>query len=250
MDLGDRIDVPERLQSPMLTVWRTLWMELDDMVAPDPVADGPFTEPGDGEDDVILDPGTPPIGLTESSMRWALIDVKPLPAQYNQRDATPGDDTGTAEFRHNMTAGISTTVSTPVRDQASKLAFWVIHTIGAYEEAIGNDWDPNGEPDSWLGWAYQYGSDGSNFIFYETIRDRQANDPLPDPPTPVDVDTLQQRVVLHEALHRFLGPHGGDPATGVAEGIMVYDIALYGTPAENNLTPRQIRVMQEKTYPR
>ena len=258
MEQGQQVivDPPFRTDN-WLTVWRTLWMELDDMVAPDPVADGPFDGAGVGNDDVILDPGVAPIDLTKNSMHWALIEVEALPGEYNVKDATPNDGTGTVEFVHNLTAQISSTKSGPVRDVASEPAFWVIHTIGAYEERTetvgdnkGGDWDPNWEANSWLGWAYQYGADGSNFIFYETIRDRQLNDPLPNPPTPVDVDTLTERVVFHEALHRFLGPHGGDPDTGVADGVMVYDTAMYGTPEANELTPRQIRIINQKEYPK
>jgi len=66
----------------------------------------------------------------------------------------------------------------------------------------------------------------------------------------VALDVLTERVVLHEALHRFLGPHDGDPSTGVADGVMVYDTALYGTAQQNLLTPRQIRVIQSRQYPK
>jgi hypothetical protein len=256
MQGGQETVIPEAEQTPMLTVWRTLWMELGDMVAPTLPGDGPFDGAGQGNDDVQMDPGTPPIALAQSSMAAALVRVLALPAQYNVKDAFPADPTGTARFVHNMTSTISSSVSGPVRDQASKAAFWVVHTIGAYEERAasipghpGGDWDPNGEANSWLGWAYQYGADGSNFIFYETIRDRQANDPPAEPRNPVDLTTLTQRGVLHEALHRFLGAHGTE-GTGADEGIMLYDTAIYGNAQENALTPHQINLVQQKTYPK
>ena len=230
----------EALHTATLTIWRTLWMELDDMEAPDAdPPDGPFGY-GDGADDVQVDPGQPPIGLAETSLVAACLRVQQLPAAYDLID--------NADFVHNMTAQISGNVSTAVRNVYSDVDFWVIHTIGAYEEAASNDWDPNGEASSWLGWAYQCGADKSNFIFYETIRDRQINDTDPTR-DPVDQETLTQRVVLHEALHRFLGEHGGDPATGVSEGIMLYDVALYGTAEQNELTPRQLRVIQQQNRP-
>jgi hypothetical protein len=234
------VSLDRAFRTQELTVFRTLWLELDHMVAPGP-NDGPFDGAGVGNDDVWLDPGEPPIDLMQTSLAEACIIVWPLSFTYDQKDG--------AQFKHNMIAGESSQVGGAVRDVASERHFWVVHTIGAYEEAPANDWDPNGEVDSWLGWAYQCGEDKSNFIFYETIRDRHAND-LDPGRDPVDVDILTNRVVLHEALHRFLGMHGGSPDTGVADGVMVYDTAIYGTPQQNALTPRQIRVMQSRDYPK
>jgi hypothetical protein len=34
------------------------------------------------------------------------------------------------------------------------------------------------------------------------------------------------------------------------DGVMVYETVLYGTDEQNELTPRQIRIIHEKEYPR
>jgi len=242
-------DVPAAVQTPMLTVWRTLWMELDDMVAPtdpdpEPRGQGPFDGAGTGNDDVELNPPPPPIELLTSSMAEALIVVKPLPDKHNVKDETQGDDTGTLDFIHNMSSVGATNTGRDVRDVVSTADYFVSHVVGAYEEddsgQYHGDYDPNGSY-FLVGYAYGMMHDEAAFIFFETIRDVAANYV-----GAVNEDTLRERVVLHETAHRFLGPHG---SPGADERVMSVSTCVTGTPAQNGLSARQIKLIQEKGYP-
>jgi len=240
----EELIVPPHRSDNWLTVWRTLWMELDDMVAPDPAPEprggGPFDGAGVGNDDVYLDPPIPLIALAQNELQWGLIEVKALPAEHNNQDAMPGDGTGTLEFRHNLASLRAANFLGAVRDVASERYFWVIHTVGAYEEEI-RDYDPNGSV-FMIGYAYGMMTDESNAIFFETVRDVAANCPAA-----VARETIEGRIVLHEALHRFLGPHG---APGADEGVMVVEPNLLtGSVQQNRLTPRQTRLINAKDYP-
>ena len=242
MHQGNRRDVPDEFQTLLLTVWRTLWMELDDMVAPDPDVHGPFDGAGVGNDDVYLDPPLPPIGLTQSSLQAALIEVRPLPAEYNVEDATPENDTGTLPYRRNLEMLGAANFLNQVRDVDSEQYFWVVHVVGAYEGPDELDYDPNTEL-FLLGYTFLKMTDGPIAVYFETIRDVAAN----YPGGTVDEQVIRERIVLHEVLHRFLGPHG---APGADEGVMnVEPTLLTGTALENQLTPRQIRLMHEQSYP-
>jgi len=85
-------------------------------------------------------------------------------------------------------------------------------------------------------------SDSPIYVFLETARDIVANTP-----GMVSLSTYENRGALHETLHQFLGPHGQNPFAD--EGVMDYAIAATGTAAQNELTPRQIRVIQDRRYP-
>ena len=243
MQNGQETVVPQAYQTPMLTVWRTLWMEQDDMVAPDPrpmpVGDGPFDGAGVGNDDVQMDPHEPPITLATTNLAAALVRVQQLPAQYDQKDGV--------DFVHNLPFGLFETKGRPVRDVDSERYFWVVHLIGAYECDTSIDHDPNTET-GLFGYDSGLMSDAPIYVFLETARDLVANTP-----GMVPLNTYENRGALHETLHQFLGPHSQDPnnpSNPVAdEGVMDYTIAATGTAAENQLTPHQIRVLQGRTYP-
>ena len=226
MHQGNRRDVPDEFQTQLLTVWRTLWMELNAMVAPD---------------DVNPAPPLPPIGLTQTSLQAALIEVRPLPAEYNRTDAMPDDDTGTLPFRRNLEMQGAAKFLNQVRDEDSERYFWVVHVVGAYQGPESLNY-PSDTGRVLLGYAFLKMTDGPIAVYFETIRRVAANYP-----GAVDEQVIRERLVLHEVLHRFLGPHG---APGADEGVMnIEPTVLTGTALENQLTPRQIRLMHEQRYP-
>ena len=249
MQNGQETVVPQAYQTPMLTVWRTLWMEQDDMVAPTLPGDGPFDGAGVGNDDVQMDPHEPPITLATTNLAAALVRVQQLPAQYDQTDGV--------DFVHNLPFGLFETKGRPVRDVDSERHFWVVHLIGGYEAGRHPRYNPpgddrfldyDGEQGFLLGFDTGNTSDAPVFVFLETIRDVALN-----MAGTVNQATLEPRVALHETLHQFLGLHSQDPnnpsVLGADEGIMDVNTALTGTAAQNVLTPRQIRVIQGKLYP-
>jgi len=253
-------DVPAAVQTPMLTVWRTLWMERDSMEAPisgiPPNGEGPFTGPGVDEDDVEFDPHSPAITVATTNYQDALVRVLELPpATY--------DVTDDVDFVHNLPIELTWTKGNPKRDVSSKCDFWVIHLVGGYEghrkeEGVpasenSMDADPNTE-NGLVGYDVGKTADEPCFVFLETIRDLAVNvGATADPGMSAEV-TYENRVALHESLHQFLGMHSdpnvSPPKNPVAdEAIMNYTIMQYGTAAQCKLTPRQILVINGTDYP-
>jgi hypothetical protein len=152
--------IPKTVETKkQLTVWRRLWVELDQMAMPtETVADGfdpnlkgikwsyphaiPSPEPDDF--DVLFQPQKPDISVLTSAMVKACIDV---------REATPAIITSwgltsreTTPFVHNTTNTLDgpTTVGNPSRDvTVNNASFWCIQGVGAYEDTENADWDWN-----------------------------------------------------------------------------------------------------------
>ncbi len=82
--------------------------------------------------------------------------------------------------------------------------------------------------------------DGPSMIFTETIRQVTTFDPNPDiganqATKPVAV--LNERMALHESIHQFAIIH--DDVAGLDDGPLKVAKNLFGTDAENRLTPQQ-----------
>jgi hypothetical protein len=238
-------DVPSNNLSPLLEVWRALWVETDHMEGPGP-AHGPFTgEPGCGAcDDVRLTPGDPTIQTLAALLAPANVKVRPLNPGYDLHDTIP--------WEHNKVD----TRAFGTRDVPSKRYFWTVHLVGAYEwwEELDNDNEPAVGPDPnteqfVAGWSeHGGGANPSNFVFFETARDIRAEPQWgknPADPQMVALDLLLDRIAAHEALHRFFGWHGTD--TAADEGIM--DAEELATALSISLTGRQIRIVQAKDHP-
>ncbi len=240
---GIENSIPATHKTPIMEVWRTLWIESDSMDAPG-ASDGPFD--GDagctGCDDPRNTPSTPTINALYNLLIAANIEVRLLPAQYN---LTP-----TIAFQHNLDPGQPggpdgyLNVDTPGRDVNSETRFWVIRMLGAYEGGVNQDNDPDGSA-IMLGYAPQ--PRNTTYVFDETIRD--YHDMLAGSQSyVVSLDTTVDRVSAHEALHRFFGNHGN----GVADQGIMQPSPLIGltTAADFSLTADQIRAVQRLRYPK
>ncbi|MEX2173757.1 MAG: hypothetical protein WD872_05300 [Pirellulaceae bacterium] len=232
----DKRDVPAAHLSPLLEVWRTLWVESDHMGSPDAHGATPGTF-GGVTDDVSMTPPKPTIEMLGQLLYPAKVFVAYAHPEDDTRDETL--------FVHNKS---DTTVHPPVRDIESAKHFWHIHMLGAYEWKVELDNDNEVLPDTntedfLVGWSEPDGNDPTNFVFYETIRDIHAEPQLPGM---VELPVLEDRVSAHEALHRFFGWHGTRPEAD--EGIMHAPTAM--TEETIVLTGRQIQVIQKTTWPK
>lgn len=232
--------VPAAQKSPTLTIWRTLWTELDNMAHPDTQTDpgkkGSF-DPVD--DDEKFDPGNVDTSFLATEMAKAKIRVRTLPANFDTRDDLdffhnlPIEHTGSDDFQE-------------VRDVGSEDNFWSAHLMGVYESDDGYDYDANGTP--WhVGQSFQ-----TIMIYHEVLRDLAAN--YLGAASQAD---MEKRLVLHEVLHRFFGAHTKPPSDptpcGVTEvqchlrdeGVMDSLVVVTGTTTDNLLSPIQKNHLQD-----
>jgi hypothetical protein len=240
-------------QTRILTVFRKLWVEVDTMVWADltKFADGPFN----GQ--VACGGGAPNHALCDDPWRdtqFYNVNLTVLanllaPALVFVEQLSGGDNSDLLPFKHNAPPGGAANFGNTVRDVASEEFYWVTHTVVGYEQAPDQDLD--GELGFTLGWGYIRNGDGPNFVFLETIRDVVAAGAVtvqghPNPvPVTVAQAILENRVVAHETLHRFLGWHG---TKGADDGIMAIAPTLSAAPL--NITAYQIRLIQQRKYPK
>jgi len=245
------------VESEILTVWRRLWMELDQMEMPDPLNPAhdfppamegiqwsypnaiPNPEPNDF--DVLFQPPKPDISLLTSAMVAACVSVKEIQQDiahdsWRTNDLNNQWDT-IVPFVHNMEEEDFISFSQSCRDvRVISTAFWCIHAIGAYEGPTGKDGDNVGGAN-----IYERGSSKTNvfYIYNETIRDfsqklgTQGIGEMND----------RKAIVLHETLHCF----GIKDLTG---GIMDqgYPIIAYGINWQT-LLPFHITEIQKTSIP-
>jgi hypothetical protein len=238
MTHGLGMTLPGRYQSITLTVWRTLWVELDSMTAPtDVVAQGPFDQPNlptgipDPQYDQNLgDLPNGPIDLLAPNFAPAKIEVQVLPASI--------DDTDERFFFHYIheAPGGPTSQAHEVRDLVNDSLFWIVHVIGAYEGQSTVDFDPDQESEPALGEAIS----GTNiaYVYFEEIRDRSDFPGNSAFPATVEQAKLQKRTVLHEVGHVMGAPHNITPLGGImngnskfadwTDGQAVYTVAQFG----------------------
>jgi hypothetical protein len=275
-------------QSELLTVWRTLWMELDVMATPtatitdgfDPANQGttwslpgniPTTEPANF--DILAQPTKPDITLLQTAMLAACIEVKEVSQDSGNlswlvgdtSNADPNDDyidgtsasvgqwDETRPFIHNLTSDQDNAldaVSANSRDvTVNNAQFWCIHLVSAYESIVAEDGD--GE------YTRTYGIVSTSqpvvILFDETIRDL-ANSPAKNDYKPLN--TLKQINVMHEVLHLLGLRHadGGVMATGSSNTLPgtidfePHNFRITNTRAES-LLEEQIKKIQAKLYP-
>jgi hypothetical protein len=245
----DGNEVPGLNHTGVLTVWRSLHLELDAMAAADPDVDGPFDgQPGADDDPAPMgDLPMPTYILLDPKFTPAFVDVKVDLGSYNVRPLLTfehyfGDNDANA-------AALAALAGNSRRDVPSENAFWSIQLVTAYEYASNFDGDPNAEAGT-LGLNVQIRLDGPTYIFYEELRDFVANDPgCGNPPQPMDFQQQIDRTSLHETVHRF-GMYHGDPGGIGDEGPLNRQVNDCGTDAEHDLTVRQIARVQTVDRPR
>lgn len=246
------------VKSELLTVWRRLHVERDHM-GPPPA--GHVFPAGDGAVAGALP--DPSIALMRTNLYAAYIQVLD--------DIVAANTTKTTDFVHNLAVegvpALAGLVSITCRDVNSETDFWVSHIIGAYEGDEGTDFDfagdnaanPAAPEDALLGFtlapppAGPY-SKGPSFIFTETIRDVSSTYNLvypTDPAAPTRSD-LEQRIVLHEVLHRF-GLHHETPPNPQNPGdvgVMSAEVNMNAAKlADHKLTPGQLASVRKTQRP-
>jgi hypothetical protein len=260
--------LPDTYQSKLLTVWRTLWIELDRMVKPkgqnaasDPNPDGfayadkgtkwdttvPSSEPTDF--DLLEQPNYPDISLLETAMKAACVDAKEATTAIitgwglTSRRETP--------FVHNIVRSndAMNDISNPSRDIINNVIgkeFWCVHAIGIYEGATGSDNDNNTGSGTC---GYAIGNDTAVInVIDETTRDcvntmRDAsNNKLFR-----EINVLRQIITFHEILHLFdFHDNAAD------DGFIMTGGWYYKTSSKDyeTLDQKQIKKIQSKDYPR
>jgi hypothetical protein len=226
----------------VLTVWRRLWVELDQMAMPDEnnPAHGfdpnnkrngqgqwnytaPNPEPNDF--DVLFQPSKPDISVLTTAMTAACIDVREAtPAIITSWGLVPRE---TTPFVRNTTnySNHAVPIGNASRDViVNDVSFWCIQGVGAYEADTNWDWDWNPpatkeEPIQGVAKA----QNGIFLLFQEAIRDYAKSGwrdayigPLPQTSSNwynLDYHTIEecrrsaseinQIATFHEVLHFF-----------------------------------------------
>jgi hypothetical protein len=245
----DKLLPPDFQTLTTLTVWRTLWVELDSMIAPDPALHGPFDQAADDPeyDKDLGELPNPDISLLDEQFRPANIEVRVIPAL----PYLAGHDLKDNRFFYHYiveapetpggTDGPSTAAA-DVRDSSTTEQFWAIHFVGAYELNRAEDFDGD------MKWNLGASIHGTNtgYILFEEIRDRAAFAGSPVAPATVPEATLLIRVPLHEAGHLMGASHGID----VEDGIMNPQIAHYNAnDALAVFTEKHYAIFQSKSKP-
>jgi len=221
--------------SNVLLVWRFLHTELDSYAAPGAgvVFDGACVGNAD------VNPGD--LGNSDTTL---------MVAEYRRAFVEAVDDLGTldatddATFVRNLSDAAAAAKGNAMRDQASLDRFWVVQVVSAYEGESIEDFDGEGTAT----WGFAPGADGPCLIYHETIRDTSASCAgVPNWAGTVAAGVLEQRIVLHESLHRFAMSHdGGAHDTGPLSA----NTNRSGTAAQNQINAPQIDNIRDQQRPR
>jgi hypothetical protein len=222
--------------SNVLLVWRFLHTELDSYAAP-PGAGVVFDGACVGNADV--NPGD--LGNSDTTL---------MVAEYRRAFVEAVDDLGTldatddATFVRNLSDAAAAAKGNAMRDQASLDRFWVVQVVSAYEGESIEDFDGEGTAT----WGFAPGADGPCLIYHETIRDTSASCAgVPNWAGTVAAGVLEQRIVLHESLHRFDMSHdGGAHDTGPLDA----GTNRNGAAAQNQIIGAQILMIRNQPHPR
>ena len=237
---GERRGVPLTHRSELLTVWRTLWVELDSMPAPDEAADGPFNQPEPEYDPLPGDLPNIPIDLLAPNFQPANIEVQLIPDGPGiGRDIR--DDTIFSHYVSEFLGGPAELALT-MRDSGSFEQFWSIQIIDSFELSRATDFD--GETLFVLGIAVP--NTNTALIFYETLRDRSYYPGDPVSPATIDESRLIRRAALHESGH-LMGALDGESEI---DGVMNSQIAIFDQVDANAVfTIKHFAIFQAKAFP-
>ncbi|MDR2169075.1 MAG: hypothetical protein LBP59_02930, partial [Planctomycetaceae bacterium] len=267
-------------QTELLTVWRTLWMELDQMAAPTVTATDGFalTDQGTTWDytapvnepmnfDVLAQPVKPNITLLTAAMLTACIEVKEVsqdPENWiwivdeNDNLSNGGWRTETP-FVHNLpNANVSTVtnIGSLSRDiNINTHEFWTIQAIGGYEAEIMKDYDAPNELSVFGYRAPRYANinpiGGVIMIFQETIRDFAVTGISANSTSCLRTSNqINQLVTLHETLHTFGFVDHNPNNPNINDGdIMNASTWLYSVDTDHvvKLNAEQIKKIQANT---
>lgn len=239
----------------ILTVWRTLHLELDGMKKPDAALGllGGFNETDPNSDDPFPTAAIapPPWALVAEQFKRAYVEVADDLGPYEsilgpKKKAEFEQYFGLADHGP-MSEGNAIANGDDVRNVASESDFWVVQLISGYDYVVLKDIDDDGDtPDTntegWIaGYATDGGNDGPTFVFSETVRDVWTNDPRRF--AGLTLATFQERVSLHEVAHRFDMTHTDSDGMG-NEGPLDPMNNLAGSAIANEFTLRQLARIQ------
>jgi hypothetical protein len=236
--------LPPRFQTKLLTVWRTLHVE-EDSLGP-PTAFDSFDGPGEnGDDDVnpgdlgtgdANSPGTTLGPFAQPSLNWLKQEMRKTCVKVVSVEAPRYDPRDNAAFVRNVMEDMIIGNAKNIRDLTTRSDRWVVQVFAAYEQELTQSFDPN-EGIAILGNTKGTG-DAGVVIFLETIRDVSANVAGSKPP-----ETIAQRVVLHEVMHRF--GHGAHDV-----GPMIAENNRKGSDFENELGGSLLREIMVSNGPK
>ncbi|MDR1479742.1 MAG: LamG domain-containing protein, partial [Planctomycetaceae bacterium] len=216
-------------QSELLTVWRTLWMELDQMATPtatladgfDPSNQGTtwgYTAPANEplNFDVLAQPTKPDISLLTTAMKAACIEVKEVSQNPENWEwiADENDSSGLANggwrtetpFIHNLPEwsndAFNSVANQSIDITTNEHEFWCLHGIGAYEAEVHSSNDSN----DWTTGGAVADDTGVFLIFMETMRDMISTGVSQNGtqiPVTRSFDELNSLNTMHETLHLF-----------------------------------------------
>ncbi len=222
------------LATPLLTVWRRLWVEVDDMA---PVAGNNNPEDDfltNGQEvprpDVsrlpgLLGQGQPPVALGEAYIK-PIVDAPGV-----------GTPEGNFPFVLNVERQLGVDpvfASLETYWQSHTLNnqdFWVAYILGAFQGKSDADNDPESEMAE-RGWTYEM---GGSLIFIEASRDRALD--FNEKPA-----EREQNVVIHEVGHALTGSE--------EHPVTVSDVAQMGVPIKFQYTSQYLDKIRSIDKPR
>ena len=230
-------------QTGILTVWRTLHLELDGMKKPTSLEELLFDPMGD---DVIppADIAAPPWSLVAAEFPAANVVVADDLSVYESPKQKAAFTHCFGEFGHtNDSETAANALGKSIRNVDSENDFWVIQLISGYEYVKLSDIDDEVAPDTntegWaVGWAIKNGNDGPTFVFSEVMRDVHANSPLIDPA--FGQAEWHARISLHEVSHRFDMRHNDPGGIGDEGPLDLINVNLAAPGTSQAFTLRQL----------
>jgi hypothetical protein len=233
-------EVPQGARTAILTVWRTLHVELDSL--------GPPTEAqsllfGPEFDDVNPgDLGDLPIAGAATNFAAAKVRVIADLQAYD-----PGTTSDNIPFVHNLDItgdpAFAKAIGDAKRGVKNNADFWAAQVINGYEASLDEDYDD--DTVALMGHAGL--GDAIVWVFSESIRDFLAS-PHPGKPALASFEEVLDNTVYHELLHLFNFFHGdadGEGDKGILDSLWVTDVP----GADISLRPKQIGGIQGRAKP-
>jgi hypothetical protein len=206
--LDDTVTAADKKASPVLTVWRRLWVEADSMGV------SPQNIPGDDEAWQGVDIPDPPLDAVQAAMREAYVDVCRHPLHNEPNTTWEHNFADPAEGLQYVLGGGRWGAGFRQSGNEEAADFWVVYVVGVYElgrvggiVGIGNDGDPvpddgDNDPDQEVHSPGATSSDEpeASLIAIEQVRDEATQHHI-------DYNRDLSYTTAHEIGHQFELPH-------------------------------------------